>query len=277
MSDRPLARRLAVLIAAALITGCGGQFPRPHEDRQTALGDATPRPSSNFVARAALDPRSACVLDPDPMNGGHPPPPAPVVEAGDPIDPDGVVEVMVVGLGEIVLPSDKLLVADYFFLSGLALADLPHLELDGFTGRAPVCLHVARFEPADQRAAFLHIRLIDEPVVRWVVGTDRFGVDGGTGGIASEEAVRSVTSESDVDIFLEALEAHDVNTWSWTNITTDPARGANVIGFSTGYGDGGFPVYAGLGGDGRVVAVVIDLLVLPWRWLGRIGMVTRSQ
>lgn len=276
MSDRPIPRRLAVLIAAALITGCGGQFPRPHEDPQTTIRDPTPRPSTNFIVRANLDPQSACVLDPDPANGGHPPPPAPVVAAGDPTDPDGVVEVMAVGLGEIVLPSDRLLVADYFFLGAAALADLPRLELDGFTGRAPVCLHVARFEPADQRAAFLHIRLIDEPVVRWVIGTDRFGVDGGTGGIASEEAGRSVTLESDADIFLDVLEAHDVNTWSWANITTDPATGANVIGFSTGYGDGGFPVYAGLGRDGRVVAIVIDLLVLPWRWLGRIGMVTRS-
>jgi hypothetical protein len=36
-------------------------------------------------------------------------------------------------------------------------------------------------------------------------------------------------------------------------------------------------VYAGIGRDGRVVAVVIDLLVLPWRWLGRIGTINRLQ
>jgi len=81
----------------------------------------------------------------------------------------------------------------------------------------------------------------------------------------------------DLRQFLDALQAHDVETWSWANITTDPATGANVIGFSTGYGDGGYPVYAGIGRDGRVVAVVIDLLVLPWRWLGRIGTINRLQ
>ena len=175
------------------------------------------------------------------------------------------------------MPSDRLLVADFFFMGGSMLADLPRLDLAGFTGRAPVCLHVARFEPADQRAAFLHVRLIDAPVVRWAIGTDRFGVDGGTGGIASEAAARAVTSEADIDLFLAALEAHDVNAWTWANVTTDPATGANLIGFSTGFGDGGYPVYAGLDRDERVVSIVIDLLVLPWRWLGRIGMVTRSQ
>jgi hypothetical protein len=274
VSDRPVARRLAVLIAVALIAACGGTFPRPRE--APTEREATPRPSTSFIARANLDPRSACVLDPDPANGGHPPPPAPVVEAGDPVDPDGVVEVMVVGLGEIVLPSDQLLVDDYFAMGAFFLPDMPRVQLHGFTGRAPVCLHIARFEPADQRAAFLHVRLTEEPVDHWIIGSAGFGVDGGTGGIGSAEAVRKVTGEEGIELFLDALQAHDVNTWSWTNITTDPATGANVIGFSTGYGDGGFPVYAGLGRDGRVVAVVIDLLVLPWRWLGRIGMVTRS-
>ncbi|HEX5823754.1 MAG TPA: DUF4241 domain-containing protein [Candidatus Limnocylindrales bacterium] len=192
------------------------------------------------------------------------------------MDPDGVVEVLVVGLGDIVLPSSRLLVADYFFMGGSMVTDLPRVQLSGFTGRAPVCLHVARFEPADQRAAFLHVRLIDAPVVRWLIGTAGFGVDGGTGGIGSEEAVRAVTADFDGQVYLEAIQAHNVNTWSWSNITTEPVSGANVIGFSTGYGDGGFPVYAGIDKDDRVVAVVIDLLVLPWRWLGRIGMVTRS-
>jgi hypothetical protein len=275
LSDRPIARRLAVLIAVALLTGCGGTFPRPREVPTERV--PTPRPSTSFTIRADLDPGSACVLDPDPANGGSPRPPGPVAEAGDPIDPAGVVEVTVVGLGEIVLPSDQLLVADYFAMGAFFLPDMPRVQLHGFTGRAPVCLHIARFEPADQRAAFLHVRLIDAPVDHWIVGSAGFGVDGGTGGIGSAEAVRPVTGEADIDLFLDALQAHDVKTWSWANITTDPATGANVIGFSTGYGDGGYPVYAGIGRDGRVVAVVIDLLVLPWRWLGRIGTINRLQ
>jgi Protein of unknown function (DUF4241) len=274
MSGRSVPRPAAILFAAAVVAACGGGFPLPRTD-------PTPRPTvsyrpSSFTVQEQLDPQSACVVDPDPAHGGHPPPPAPVVEAGDPTDPSGVVEVTAVGLGDIVLPSSRLLVDDYFAMAYYFLQEMPAVELSGFKGRASVCLHIARFESADQRAAFLHVRLVDEPVARWIIGTSAFGVDGGTGGIGSAEAVRAVTTEVDGQLFLDALEAHDVNTWSWANITTDPVSGANVIGFSTGYGDGGFPVYAGLAGDGRVVSVVIDLLVVPWRWLARIGKITGS-
>ncbi len=274
MFGRSNRRRAAVLVAAALVAGCGGAFPLPRSD-------PLPRPSvasvpSVFTVQEDLVPRSACVLDPDPAHGGHPAPPAPVVQFGDPIDPTGVVEVTAVGLGDIVLPSDRLLVEDYFAMGLFFLPDMPAVELKGFTGRAPVCLHIAHFEPADQRAAFLHVRLVDEPVDRWEIGTSAFGVDGGTGGIASAEAVRVSTTEEDSQVMIDALQAHSVDTWGWANVTTDPASGANVIGFSTGYGDGGFPVYAGLAADGRVVSVVVDLLVLPWRWLDKVGAVTAS-
>jgi hypothetical protein len=132
---------------------------------------------------------------------------------------------------------------------------------------------VARLDPADERVAFAHVRFSDQPVTRWTDDPIGFGVDGGTGGIGSAEAVSAATVDS-IDGYLAAIEAHDVNTWNWANITTDAAHGANVIGFSTGYGDGGYPVYTGFDAQGRVASVVIDLLVVPWRWLGRIGPVS---
>jgi len=277
-SPTRLVAAVAVLIVAALVAGCGGAFPRPREDPGGVPGptNAGPRPDLGFTVATKLDPRSGCVLDPDPANGGQPAPPAPVVEAGDPTDPTGVVEITAVGLGDIVLPSDQLIVNDFFAMGSFFLPDAPRVQLHGFTGRAPVCVHIARLEPADQRVAFLHVRLSDAPVERWIIGTAGFGVDGGTGGIGSAEALRHVDSEPAIDLYLDVINASSVNTWAWANITTDPASGANVIGFSTGYGDGGFPVYAGIGRDGKVVSVVIDFFVLPWRWLGRIGTITRS-
>jgi Protein of unknown function (DUF4241) len=227
-------------------------------------------PRSTFAIRADLDARSPCVLDPDPTNGGKPDPPAEIVAAGDPTDPSGAVAVTAVGLGDVVLPSDRMLVGDFFYLGASELSNLPSVALTGFTGRAPACLHVAQFDPPDQRAAFLHVRLAREPVVRWDVGTAAFGVDGGTGGIASTEAVRAAYDDR-TEAYIDALETHSVDTWAWANVITDPASGANVIGFSTGWGDGGYPVYTGHAQDGRVVSIVIDLLVLPWRWLGRVG------
>ena len=225
------------------------------------------------VAAGSLDPELDCVVHPDPANGGKPTPPADVVAAADPVEPTGVVSIRAVGLGDLVLPSGRLLVADLFAMGRSSLPDLPAVDLPGFTGRAPVCLHVARLEPTDERAAFLHVRLRGDPVVRWAVGTTGCGVDGETGGVGSPEAVQAVTGDAGIDRYLAAIEANNVNTWSWTNFVTDPSSGANVIGFSTGFGDGGYPVYAGMAADGRVVSVVADLLVVPWRWLGVIGPV----
>jgi hypothetical protein len=281
--NRPSTRRVAVVATFAftvvVLAGCGGAFPRPREDAGDGLPrstDARPRPNLGFTVASKLDPRSDCVTDPDPANGGTPAAPAPVVEAGDPADPTGVVEVSAVGLGDIVLPSDQLIVNDFFAMGSYFLPEAPRVQLHGFTGPAPVCVHIARLEPADQRVAFVHVRLTHEPVERWTIGTAGFGVDGGTGGIGSAEALRPVNSEEAIDLYLDVINASSVDTWAWANITTDPASGANVIGFSTGYGDGGYPVYAGIGRDGKVVSVVIDFFVLPWRWLGRIGSITRS-
>jgi hypothetical protein len=133
---------------------------------------------------------------------------------------------------------------------------------------------VARYEPADERVAFVHIRLDQAPVTRWVE-VSGFAVDGGTGGLASPEAVRATGPDFEATIgqYLEVLERHTTSTWSWLDITTDVATGANILGFSTGFGDGRFPVVAGFDTDGRIVSVVLDHLVVPWAWLGRIGPV----
>jgi hypothetical protein len=261
VSDRPfLPPLVAVLATIVAVSACAD------------VGLSIGRPQSAVAIRPDLDPGSRCVLDADPANGGDPEPPAEVVAAGDPTDPTGVVTVSAVGLGEIVLPSARLLVSDLFAVNSYFLPDMAAVDLRGFTGSAPVCLHVAHFQNTDQRAAFLHVRVLDSPVARWEVGTAGFGVDGGTGGIASAEAVRAATGDI-TDVYLDTLDANSVPTWGWLNITTDASTGANVIGFSTGYGDGGFPVYAGFDQSGRVASVVIDLLVLPWRWLDRVGAV----
>ena len=41
---------------------------------------------------------------------------------------------------------------------------------------------------------------------------------------------------------------------------------SNIVLFSTGYGDGGYPVYVGFDADGRPTRVVIDFLISStWR------------
>jgi hypothetical protein len=231
-------------------------------------------PLATFPSRADLDPEADCVTSPDPANGGHPAPPDGVIEAGDPADPTGVVGIETVGVGDLVLTSDQLLVADVFLLAGDP-GGTETIDLEGFSGPAPVCFHVARYETGDERIAFVHVRLTDAPVVAWRQAGG-FGVDGGTGGIASSEAVIAVGSgvEATIEQYVEVLDRHQVATWSWLNIELDPVTGGNVIGFSTGFGDGGYPVVVGEDGEGRPASVVIDHVVVPWAWLARVGDVT---
>ena len=257
--------RGAAVVAILVVGSCLGSFS-PFQ--QPGNG-----PAATFPSRDFLDPASACVASPDPANGGHPAPPDGVIEAGDPADPTGVVAIEVVGVGDLVLTSDQLLVADLFWLGGDP-AELETIDLDGSAGPAAVCLHVARYDSSDERVAFVHVRLTDAPVVAWREAGG-FGVDGGTGGIASTEAVIAVGSGVDgmIEQYLEELERHQVNTWTWLNIELDPATGGNVIGFSTGFGDGGYPVAVGEDAEGRPASVVIDHVVVPWAWLSRVGPV----
>jgi hypothetical protein len=258
---------LATAVAAAALVGgaCNGPLV-PFEAQGL-------EPPATFPSRTELDRGSACVTSSDPANGGDPAPPDGVVAAGDPADPTGVVAIEVVGVGDLVLTSDQLLAADLFALAGDP-AELDAIDLDGFTGRAPVCFHVAHYDSTDERVAFVHIRLSDAPVVSWRE-TGGFGVDGGTGGIASTEAVVSAGSgvEGLIEQYLVELDRTYVDTWSWLNIELDPETGGNVIGFSTGFGDGGYPVVVGEDADGRPAAVVIDHVIVPWAWLRRVGPV----
>jgi hypothetical protein len=258
--------RAAAVIAILVVGSCVSTFS-PFD----RLGAG---PASTFPSRADLDPASACVASPDPANGGHPAPPDGVIEAGDPADPTGVVAIEAVGVGDLVLTSDQLLVADLFWLGGDP-AELEAIDLDGFAGRAAVCFHVARYDSSDERVAFVHIRLSASPVASWRQAGG-FGVDGGTGGIASTDAVIAAGSgvEGLIDQYLAELDRTYVDTWSWLNIELDPATGGNVIGFSTGFGDGGYPVVVGEDAEGRPASVVIDHVVVPWAWLARVGDVT---
>jgi hypothetical protein len=274
---RSMARRsrpavVAAASVAVLLGACSAAFPSV---APAPSSSPIAMPTPNVALRQSLDPASRCVVDPDPAHHGRPAPPSEVAAAGDPIKPTGVVSIRAVGLGELVLRSDRLLVGDLFAMGPFFLPDLPSVDLGGFTGQAPVCLHVARLDPPDERAAFLEVRLTDQPVTRWDLATGGFGVDGGAGGVASTEAVRAADSGDDQRIF-DTFEANSVNTWGWLDVVTDPATGANVIGFATGYGDGGYPVYTGLAADGSVASVVIDLLVVPWRWLAVTGPVSAN-
>jgi hypothetical protein len=94
-----------------------------------------------------------------------------------------------------------------------------------------------------------------------------YGVDSGTGCFASSEAVGVLTG-GDFDEYGDRVHdamfpSDDVATWkSSVNVVVDPASGANVIGFSSGFGDGAYPSYFGLDADGEPVVLLTDFGIL---------------
>ena len=75
-------------------------------------------------------------------------------------------------------------------------------------------------------------------------------------------AKQAAARHEDDEEFFEALSRTYVPTWSWTNLILDEASGANVIAFSSGYGDGSYPSYWGYDLAGQRVALVTDFGVL---------------
>ena len=175
-AQRTFALVTALLVAAlvTLVAGCGGIVPRPARTRAAAAArpsgaDRVPTSATRFSRSWTRDPHACSipirrtVATPSRRDPWSRPAirPIPVASSRSPLS----------GSGTIALPSDQLLVADYFTMHSYFLPDMARVQLHGFTGRAPVCAHLARFQPPDQRIAFLHVRLLDEPVERWIIGT----------------------------------------------------------------------------------------------------------
>jgi Protein of unknown function (DUF4241) len=175
-------------------------------------------------------------------------------------------------LGELVLPTGQVVACDPFVVSK---------NEEPFTvrvrpGRYPVSVNVARFDSDDQRVAYSILRLSDAAPVRWEMALlpgqsadglkdDEFhgyGVDSGTGCFMDVEAARILAVgsnwENEHHEALEEMNKTYVHTWAWVNTVLDPARSANVVAFSSGYGDGTYPSYWGYDANGQVACLVTD-------------------
>ena len=107
----------------------------------------------------------------------------------------------------------------------------------------------------------------DAPVARWKeLHPVAYGTDAGTGGITTVEwADRSKTEK-------EALQRPLV-VWQGQSASfdVDGHPGIDTIGFSNGFGDGGFPSVAGYDKDGNRVQIVLWTIVVPWRLAFPVG------
>jgi hypothetical protein len=172
-------------------------------------------------------------------------------------------------IGELVVTTGSLVACDPFFcwaVRPFAVKVPP--------GRYPVILSVASMAD-DQRVAYAKLHVSDKPASRWEMALlpdeelsslkegEVFGysVDSGNGCFMDQEAATIHSQKLDNDEEYEQhltdeMEKNYVNTWNWADINLNAATGANIITFTSGWGDGSYPLYFGYDENGNVVALV---------------------
>lgn len=176
-------------------------------------------------------------------------------------------------IGDLIITSGRLVGCDPFVCPEAApfSVQLPN-------GRLPLVLSLAE-TGTDQRVAFAVLRISDSTPVRWEMLTTRdrlpsnlkddeivgYGVDSGTGCFADCTAAALFSSKmrndaNYFDILDDEMQKTYRHTWSWLNVELGQA---NLIAFSSGYGDGVYATYAGFDLEGRLSCVVTDFDVLP--------------
>jgi hypothetical protein len=145
-------------------------------------------------------------------------------------------------------------------------------------GAYPVIASIAHIEN-DERIAFARIQFAEGVPTHWrhvaqdgqdvesLAAEEYFGypVDAGTGAFMDLVAARALvnrmnTEEEYYETIIEEMEKTYVNTRSWASVT--PGGSANVICFSSGYGDGSYPSFVGYDAMARVVCLLTDFQVV---------------
>ena len=128
------------------------------------------------------------------------------------------------------------------------------------------------------RSAFAVLTVSDTPIASWkLLTTPRdlpvdgkpyryigYGVDSALGCFCDDVAARlhEQRFKADEDYRAETLIINQSEWDDWGELHPAGPSGPNLIGFSTGAGDGRYATFAGLAGDGRIAAVVTDFRIV---------------
>jgi hypothetical protein len=138
-------------------------------------------------------------------------------------------------------------------------------------GEYPVDLLVAtatrQGELEDQRIACARIVLADKQAVRYepVLG---YAVDNATGCFMDESAARVLCSMSgdEFDEFWRQMRSEEEKVYaptrSWASLVLDRDTRANIVVFTSGYGDGVYESYVGRDKMGEITSLVTDFGLL---------------
>jgi hypothetical protein len=170
--------------------------------------------------------------------------------------------------GELRMPSGLLVACDPYGVAG----SVPY-TVGVSPGRYRVTFNVARWPDGQVRVAAAQVLIRDEPVASWEMalrpGEDprtlrdgeafRFGVDAGLACFVDAAATSALACLSKPDAL---LPAETVSDGVRTVEVDEPASGANLLAFASGWGDGGYPVWIGRTSGGAVTCFVADLCLL---------------
>ncbi|HEX3760371.1 MAG TPA: DUF4241 domain-containing protein [Kofleriaceae bacterium] len=184
-------------------------------------------------------------------------------------DDGSLIEIETRVVGDLAVPTGRLGVSDPF-TTAFEQPGVP-LVLRAPVGTFPVELAIARYDSGDRRVACARVCLDRAaPAVRWQMALTEgqptpddgevagYGVDAGMGSfydLAASAAVDEATSQA----WLDATERNQVDTWTWH--VTDLGA-ANVVMFSTGWGDGFYASWWGFDAADRPVELVTDFELL---------------
>ena len=166
------------------------------------------------------------------------------------------------------------------------------LSLAGFKSRQE---NAQTSEPAYRRIACAMLRVSQQTPIRWEVASlnpawsaeyQNYGVDSGTGCFMDAEVARIIKRLGEVEAgenIAVAFNRFEAEYWQpfmgamwknqaaaisdeypydhkgcWAHFCVDENTGANVIAFSSGWGDGGYASYWGYDADDSIACIVTD-------------------
>jgi hypothetical protein len=174
-------------------------------------------------------------------------------------------------LGDLVLPTGQIVACDPSYDDAIT----PFIETVP-PGRCPVSIAVIDDPKLGTRALAARLTLDDAPVQTWSLalrpGEDPstlkpgeffcYGVDAGLGCFMDLAAARinAERLQNDMGAYWIGLvdKAYEETNSLWLNHILDESTGANMIMFSSGWGDGCYATYAGYAADGRLVCLLTD-------------------
>lgn len=190
---------------------------------------------------------------------------------------DGPIDLAVLTLGAIEVPSGRLAAMDALLLEGAPFAQPVE------PGRYPLQVVLARLANGDERIAFAVVKLVDRVASTWTNAT----IEGDDPAELQDDELSGYDVESGVACLFDAttlsawrtelgrneamyrglervLRENRRPTWTWARVR---AAGGSGYLFTSGLGKGFYGSYWGKDASGTLVSLVMDFDLLDWAGL----------